>query len=263
MRNLSYFGVILFLLFFISCEKAPKFDTDIQTASDLVLAEAAFSQIFPTIHFIGKVEEGIYKGSDDFTCANYTITGSFDSSVVTVVIDYGEVGCNDIDGKFKKGKVIALFSNRWSLTGSTVDVSFETFEVDGKKLSGSIQCKNNGMNSFSITIMDGRIYNEDWSVSYNAIHSILQFEGFETDTIASDDAYSKTGTSTGINSNGISFSSEIISPIIKRNDCKWIESGIFEVKPEGLSARTLNFGDGTCDNDAIIIIEGNIFNIKL
>jgi hypothetical protein len=51
--------------------------------------------------------------------------------------------------------------------------------------------------------------------------------------------------------------------LVKKGDCKWIVSGQFEIVPEGLSARSVDFGDGTCDNKAKVTINGNVFEIVM
>ena len=67
----------------------------------------------------------------------------------------------------------------------------------------------------------------------------------------------------GVNRNGKAYDIKITKPLIKRFGCSYIESGIVELTPEGLSTRTIDYGDGTCDNKAKLTINGNSFDFTL
>ena len=77
------------------------------------------------------------------------------------------------------------------------------------------------------------------------------------------DVFSATGTSNGVDRNGKTFDVTINSPVIKRTIYPYMESGILSITPEGRSARTVNYGDGTWDNKATLTINGNIFTFTL
>ena len=45
--------------------------------------------------------------------------------------------------------------------------------------------------------------------------------------------------------------------------CPWIVSGTIEATPDDNFVRVLDYGNGTCDNNATITVDGNVYNIKL
>jgi hypothetical protein len=55
----------------------------------------------------------------------------------------------------------------------------------------------------------------------------------------------------------------IVSPLIKSLDCKWIKQGTIHFQPSGKPLRIIDFGMGNCDDDATVTINNNTFNIKL
>jgi hypothetical protein len=46
-------------------------------------------------------------------------------------------------------------------------------------------------------------------------------------------------------------------------NCRWIESGIVTLVPEGLPAVTLNFGNTGCDANAVVTIANKNYDILL
>ena len=78
--------------------------------------------------------------------------------------------------------------------------------------------------------------------------------GSNTPSYIWDDIYYISGSSNGINSNNRSYTITITDQLEKQMGCKWVKSGSMQIQPENLNTRILDFGDGTCDNDAIVTI---------
>ena len=55
----------------------------------------------------------------------------------------------------------------------------------------------------------------------------------------------------------------ITSPLKRDLSCNWISAGTIELQPTGKPLRTIDFGTGTCDNQATVTINGTIYNITL
>jgi hypothetical protein len=49
----------------------------------------------------------------------------------------------------------------------------------------------------------------------------------------------------------------------KKLNCQWIVSGILTLQVTGLPLITMDYGDGTCNNNANIIINGQTYPITL
>ena len=53
------------------------------------------------------------------------------------------------------------------------------------------------------------------------------------------------------------------SAVVKKASCKWFSSGSVLITPVGDVPRTINFGDGTCDNKATLTIGDKTIDILL
>ena len=76
-----------------------------------------------------------------------------------------------------------------------------------------------------------------------------------------DDTFMLTGTASGINQVGNTFTSVIETALSVDNNCKHIVSGILKVTPKNLSVRKLNYGDGSCDGTMTFNINGATNNV--
>jgi hypothetical protein len=103
----------------------------------------------------------------------------------------------------------------------------------------------------------------DWEILYNCTRSMTWTAGYNTPADPNDDVFTFTGTASGTDRNGINFTVNVITPIEKRGDCRYITKGIFEVVPEGKNTRTVDFGNGTCDNKATLKIKNSTFTFTL
>ncbi|MCF6334259.1 MAG: class I SAM-dependent methyltransferase [Spirochaetales bacterium] len=93
-------------------------------------------------------------------------------------------------------------------------------------------------------------------------YKVEWIEGVDT-FILRDDVYLITGEADGIRANGYTWEREIINPLRKEIGCKHFVSGTVEMRPEGLSIRLLDYGNGECDNIATVIIDGVVYTIML
>lgn len=265
----------LFLAFAISvyaCTKKKEAEVDIetQTSVDNSIAEQAFIEVVPVVNQIGVNEPGVNKTDTNFvsfSCAKYTITGdtaNFPSGgAVTITIDYGNVGCMDNDGRVRKGKIIAVFNNKWNVDGATANITLENYSVANISYSGSMLLTRNSETSLTYAVSNAKCTDGTFTISYECNKTIEKTQGAATDSIWIDDVYKFTGTSAGVNRNGKPYTTKIVEPLIKKNNCKWIDTGVIEVTPEALATRTFNFGNGTCDDKATVTINGNTYNFVL
>ena len=75
--------------------------------------------------------------------------------------------------------------------------------------------------------------------------------------------YSITGTAGGTAFDGTKFTSNISSALIVALDCRWIKKGVIEFKPANELKRTIDFGNGNCDNKLTVSIAGFSVDILL
>jgi len=70
-----------------------------------------------------------------------------------------------------------------------------------------------------------------------------------------DDIYKITGHARSLNSGGRTWNALVVDPLIKKFSCRWIVQGTIKIVENGHLA-ILDYGDGRCDNLAVIIING-------
>lgn len=56
----------------------------------------------------------------------------------------------------------------------------------------------------------------------------------------------------------------ITKPLVKEVlGCRYFTQGKIEMQPQGKALRVMDYGDGSCDNDATVTLNNKVFNIKL
>ncbi len=247
---------------FNSCKK-DKPDTKTQSAVDNNICESEFTKVMPNVNSIAINENGVR------TMQNICPAITIDSTTYTggwpriMIIDYG-AGCTDsVDGKIRTGQIKCVFSNRWGLKGSSIKITLINYYVNNMGYTAdSIKITHDAANTFTNTIYKGQCISAAWSLEWAATHTLTQTAGAST-TTPNDDVFQLTGTANGRDRNGLTYTVATVAPVIKRSSCSWIESGKLNLTPSGLPARTIDFGNGTCDNQATIIINGNTFSFTM
>jgi hypothetical protein len=257
---------------FTSCKKE-KPDTDTQSAVDNSICETEFSKTMSSVNGFAIKENGIKSMMDaaSVMSGQPTITvdpaDTLDGFPVTMTIDYGTATTptvDGVDGKTRSGQIICVFSNYWHIVGAYVKVNLVNFKVDGKTYAcDSMRISHSAANAFSHQVYNGKYIDGGTTIQWSGIHTITQTGGASTPLNFLDDVYSLTGNANGVSRNAVAFTVNISSPVVKRTSCHWIESGRVDITPEGLAVRTLDYGDGTCDNKASITINGNTFSFTM
>jgi hypothetical protein len=285
-QQLLLAGIVL-VMGLTACQKENSADTELtrEETENLTMAsseDAVSDLIFTEIHEqelgvmddigmpgIGLNDEAIGLDSAN-RCMKVTITprdpGVFPK---TIVFDYG-TGCPGRDGKIRKGKMITVYSNPLIIPGATATTGFDGFYVDGIKVQGRHITKNNSTTNvriFTRTVQDGKLtFPDNKGIAiWNATHTNKQIGGLGTPGFPMDDEFEITGGGRGVfesASNRLEWSRNIVEPLFKAFRCRWISKGVVHIVRNNNRA-ILNFGDGTCDNKAVIIINGERKEITL
>lgn len=184
----------------------------------------------------------------------------------TVTIDFG-TGCLCRDGKYRKGKIVSIYTNPMIVPGAKVSTTFVDYFVDSFKVEGTHITENTSttnMQGWKNVVIDGKITNMNtnrWR-KWNSVKNVLQIEGNGTPHFPLDDVYKITGNAHGSNSGGHTWSSLVVDPLIKKFTCPWIVKGTVRLIRDGREA-LLDYGNGVCDNLAIIYINGVPHIIRL
>jgi hypothetical protein len=177
----------------------------------------------------------------------------------TVTIDFG-TGCLGRDGKYRKGKIVSIYTNPMVVPGAKVSTTFVDYFVDSFKIEGTHITENtsrSNMQGWKIVVIDGKITNTNtnrWR-KWNSTKNVLQTEGNGTPHFPLDDVYKITGNARGSNAAGHTWAALVVDPLIKKFTCPWIVKGKVQLMRDGREA-LLDYGNGNCDNQAIIYING-------
>ncbi|WP_428223516.1 hypothetical protein [Flavobacterium sp.] len=210
------------------------------------------------------------------TCATITRvpaigTPLVDGDKVTKTIDYGTTGCVLPNGNTLKGKIIISFYYHPKATSHEITYTFENFYHNEIKLDGTrtitIKVEPNNVNpthlafyinlNVTVTLPNGKIL----KITGNKKREIV--EGEATPDI-SDNVYAVTGSWETVFPNGATRTATITSALNIKMSCasREIVKGIITFVKNDKTA-TLDFGNGACDNKAILTINGISYDIYL
>lgn len=203
-------------------------------------------------------------------CYTITITHSNSPAIfpVRIVIDFGTTGCRGLDGHVRRGKIITEYTGRLIVASSVAYTRFDGFYVDTIKVEGIHKIANTSTSSitrqFTVDVIDARLTKPSGNYVEWSNHKVItQIEGLST-LYAFDDIFRIEGTANGKVKRGtllVSWESKIIEPLIKKYNCRWIVKGTVKnirtnTSATGPYVTVLDFGNGTCDNVAVITING-------
>ncbi len=239
---------------------------DLTDSKDNVLWESVNSDALNITDEIGNYNTlNGYKKSR--ACATFTKDTISIPHVITV--DFGNTNCLCADGKTRNGKIIRTYTGKYKDSGSVHTITFDGYQVNNNDIKGYKTVTNNGMNAignynYTIdskdTIIKAGTTN---SISWQSTRYREWINGYGSNT-HTDDKYSITGTASGIRKNGNAWTMSINNPIIVDNSCQWRHTGgSFIFTPTGKPARTIDFGNGNCDNQATLTVNGVVHPFTL
>lgn len=260
MKNVYFLLVAISVLLTLatSCRKDRKESLGNTITMDNSTAENLYSDLFKVTDNISSTEEGIR--DNEIGCID-SIYVDTTSTPRTVLIDFGSDDCVAPDGRMRKGQVLLTYTGRYREEGTVITITPLNYTVNGYQLSGTKTITNLGLNNygdvaFSI-VVDGSITapGNAWTAQWDSNRIRTWVEGSNTLTIW-DDVYEISGTASGINRNGLSYSVLITTPLRAEIGCRWLVSGTMILTPEGYDARTIDFGNGECNNGFSVTVNG-------
>lgn len=201
----------------------------------------------------GRVERDIILND----CADVQI----DTVAKVVTVDYGE-GCTGPFGRVRKGKIIIEYNDRRFIPGAFRIATLENFYVDNVKVEGvrtltNISETTEDSPTFAIGLDGGKLTFEDGTTATREVDHIRTWTRAANPL---NDTVNVAGTANGKRRDDIDYAVEILEPIVYRRDCRLQRvfvpvSGVKEIT-FGDSVALVDYGDGTCDNEVTITIDG-------
>ncbi|HQV06719.1 MAG: hypothetical protein R2796_00270 [Chitinophagaceae bacterium] len=283
--------VFSLLAFFSSCQK----DINSQNTDDseeqavLVSSEAdgeaqlVFNNVFDDAmgvnNEVGIGGTGVFGRINSCPSVSIERLHAPDLFPVKITLDFG-TGCVAPDGHFRKGKVITVYTDRLLHPGAMATTHFEDFYFDSIHVEGIHKITNTSpvatpptTRQFTVDVTDAKLTKPNGNYTmWDSHKTITQFEGLSTDSPL-DDVFAIQGHSNGKVQRGnlvVLWESSVPAnyPLIKKFTCHWIVKGRIRTVRQNAAANTqwiaiLDFGDGSCDNQATISINGHTFQITL
>lgn len=221
----------------------------------------------------GKSSESADKGPKKFDEDKYgecaTVEIDEENNIKTVTFSGS---CEGKRGQVRSGSMIISYSDARNEAGSFRQVEYSDFYMNDVKIEGTrrteiVSIDENGNKTMKTTITDGKMVYEDGTFKTKS-SEMTRFTYKEND----EKVYSTlTGSSSGVSTEGVSFSMEITTPIKFVYDCftegekkrgKVPVEGI-KVTTDGESSVITDFGDGSCDSLVEVTKDGEVETVDL
>ena len=264
-------GIILTT--FDSCKKTGPLSADTQAAQDNSYAEGTFSDAYNAVSVAANSNgsSSMFKTAqanlDMLSGPSVTITIDSIGIGKTLTLDFG-TGTSCKDGRTRSGQIIAKWNGRYRDSGTVISITFNNYTVNGDKITGTKTVTNKGHNSngnlhFSIVVTGASITTATGTISWQSTRDREWTKG-ESTLDWTDDVYSITGSASGTNRKGQTFTITIVKPLIVALNCHWIESGSFDITTSAsASTGTVDYGSGDCDDKATFEYNGKTYDFTL
>jgi hypothetical protein len=205
-------------------------------------------------------------GADDRNnCATITYAQPKGTWPNTITIDYG-TGCTKASVTFK-GKIIAQQTNKMTVAGAVRTITYENFFVEDVQVGGTKTVTNTGLNAagqptFTRTGNETLTFPDGSTATRSINHTRTMTQGFGTPARA-DDVWTININDSGTNRKGNPYTVTSTTPLSRKVVCPWMSAGVLTFINEG-KTRTLDFGDGTCNRDAVLTLaDGSVKEVKI
>lgn len=193
-----------------------------------------------------------------------TITKVITSNSKKVTLDYGD-GCTTRNENYLSGKIIIEMKYNSEEKSINIDYSFDNFYFNSKKVEGEvhkyrIRINENGNPEATIKRDIKITWEDDSFVTIIGERKREWVEGFGND-LWGDNVFLITGNWT-VTNDGTVISVTVLEALKRSVACRFLVSGIIEIQ-ENDRKIVLDYGDGTCDDLAIVTINGEEHEIHL
>lgn len=266
MKKLLFITAVAFATFLTSCSK----DEEVGT-SDLIEemdadAEAALESNFEDIDLIAEAgiafadESGRVERDEILDCAE--ITHDKENKIIT--IDYGD-GCEIRGGRILKGKIIIEYNERKLIPGAFRIITFEDFFIDEVQVEGTRTLTNISESlednpTFSIVLEGGKLSFPDGTTATRDADHVKTWIRANNPL---NDEWHVDGEASGSNRRDVRYEIEILQTLVYKRACRANRvfipvAGIKQIT-FGDSVAVINYGDGDCDNEVTITLNGETF----
>jgi hypothetical protein len=268
-----FFALSLIFVVSNSCEKR-----DLQATIDEVMLSQQDTQTEEVLSDVDLiVDEAVTQnatllksgtvGSSPYltSCAVITLNTKVSPQVLT--IDFG-TSCTGNDGKVRSGKIVVT-SVAFNTFPSVRNKTFDNYFVDGKKIEGNVTKtiqKDNVNNIRTASIQEDITINlpNSEGIAHRVANLTRQY--LLNSLGVQDDNQVKTfGTVEFTRASGIMVTKTVTAenPLVYSASCHHIVSGVVSITTSTGHNWSVDFGNGECDNKAILTINGKSKEITI
>ena len=245
-------------------------DNETQSVVDYAIADQEFMALIPAVYqgALHTYAAGAQSGTYTTSCDSLVFVNGKQDSAVYVFNPSGQTCSLAMpDGKIRTGKVSVRLNGKIKSTGSKITLKLIEYAADGISYScDSIVLITKESTAtyatFGVKLVNGSCKTGDYTIKYKFDRTFLVYP--QGDNNSESVAYIY-GEASGTNRQGTNFSTQILQdkPLVKHKTCRYIGRGIMELTPEGFKTRTINFGEGACDDEATFTVKENTVAFKL
>ena len=240
---------------------------DLVVADDDTDTDATFEAIDTEVDIAFLEQNGNLGRAKSGSCPVVVV----DSVNHVVTLDFGETNCTRNRKEFR-GKIIINYTSRPTRVGASKIITFDNFFVNDNKVEGTRTIENTRLDNAGgieqkVTLVGGKItLTDDRTITREADWTRTWLRG-DTTTV-DDDEFHLDGTANGKTRRDVNYNVEIMETLVWKRECKMQgihlpASGIKKVSADNRPTRTIDFGDGTCDRQVVITIDGNSRTVDL
>lgn len=272
-------GVFTALLLWQSCSRDDEgglSEADLNAAQDEVYIDALFDEIGNfTLAEVMTLDDNDYsslKSAEVLPC--YTVAVDHPDTTTfpkVITVDFGQ-GCTVVingDTITRSGKILITLTNRWYIPQTQIITTFNNFYYNGAKIEGTRTMTNLGLNErnrleLSIELQNGKVtFGENKWMTREASH-LRQWARYPNPL---NDSLIVTGTASGINIDGETYTREIVEELILRRceQYRWrwmITSGKVEITNSARGNMTLEHSSNGCEGTVKVTKDGDEFEYQ-
>lgn len=195
-------------------------------------------------------------------------TRTWNPATRTLTLDFGPTNCIGPNGVAHRGQIVAVFSGGWRQVGSSVAVTLVNYFRNDNQHTGTRVLAYTGNGSFTLDVQNASVVRPAGTHTWNSQRTYTRLAGQGTRTIV-DDQYSVTGSASGTNRRGISYTGVIQQPLLKvfaPGCARFFTAGTVLFTNSREKTLLLNYdpaGTQACDNVASVTCNGRTRTITL
>lgn len=182
------------------------------------------------------------------------------NKIITIVYPVG--GCTGPRGRVRTGTIIIEYNEKRLIPGAFRSVRFVDFFIDDVQIEGTRTITNTSADlsdnpTFTVDLVGGRLTFGDGTT---ATRDATQTRKWIRANNPLEDEGHVEGNASGTRRDGVTYTIEILETLVYKRNCRgdgvFIPvSGIKQIT-SGDNVAIIDFGDGTCDNEVTITING-------